>query len=181
MASRSGKMVDGTDGGDYQHRERVASYYQVSAKNKSRLKAFVFLHWLLGGVHLLRLLPTDILPVPAFPPPTEIDYAWLLSLPFTLVGVSACRRSNANGLKVFQFGLLGFGICPLLMTLFFMFPDFVQYIVSGSTKGLFMWNGLPFAVLWCAFSLNCLLIHVAEVYVARTLMAAWAPRHGKRN
>ena len=33
MASRSGKMVDGTDGTDYQHRERVAAQYQVGAKD----------------------------------------------------------------------------------------------------------------------------------------------------
>jgi hypothetical protein len=36
-----------------------------------------------------------------------VDYAWLVSLVFTLVGVSACRRSNVGGLKVFQFGILG--------------------------------------------------------------------------
>jgi hypothetical protein len=30
-----------------------------------------------------------------------------VSLVFTLVGVSACRRSNVGGLKVFQFGILG--------------------------------------------------------------------------
>jgi hypothetical protein len=36
-----------------------------------------------------------------------VDYAWLVSLVFTLVGVSACRRSNMGGLKVFQFGILG--------------------------------------------------------------------------
>jgi hypothetical protein len=37
----------------------------------------------------------------------QLDYAWLVSLVFTLVGVSACRRSNVGGLKVFQFGILG--------------------------------------------------------------------------
>jgi hypothetical protein len=37
----------------------------------------------------------------------QVDYAWLVSLIFTVIGMSACRRSNINGLKVFQFGLLG--------------------------------------------------------------------------
>ena len=38
MASRGGPMVDGTDGTDYQHRERVAGQYSVSATNKARIK-----------------------------------------------------------------------------------------------------------------------------------------------
>ncbi|XP_023322803.1 protein jagunal [Eurytemora carolleeae] len=180
MASRSGKMVDGTDGTDYQHRERVAAQYQVSAKNKSRLKLFVFIHWLMGGIHILRLLPSDILPLPPFPAPTEIDYAWLISLPFTLVAVSACRKSKPGGLNVFQFAILGVGICPLLITLFFCSPDVLQVIVSGSTKGLFMWNGYPFGLMWSMFCVFCVLVHIAEIAVARTLMAAWAPRHGKK-
>lgn len=29
MASRGGPMIDGTDGADFQHRERVAAHYQI--------------------------------------------------------------------------------------------------------------------------------------------------------
>ena len=74
---------------------------KVSAKNKSRLKMLVFLHWLLGGFHLLRLLPELVsvvgvsLLLPAAlantPTPHQIDWAWLVSLPFTLVAMSATR------------------------------------------------------------------------------------------
>ena len=79
MSSR-GAYVAGTDGTDFQHRERVASQYAVSATNKYRLKVLVVLHYLLGAAHLLRLAPSllDI----SLPAPTSlIELAWLLSLP----------------------------------------------------------------------------------------------------
>jgi len=181
MASRTGRMVEGTDGADFQNRETIASQYQVSAKNKGKLKMFVLIHWMLGGVHLLRLLPAHLSPLPPTPPPTEYEYVWLASLVFTLIAMSASRRSKASGLNVFQFGVLGLGVCPLLMTLFLNSPDVLQFLTTGSSKGLFLWNDLPFAVLWSGFCFNCVVIHVAEICVARTLMAAWAPRHGKHH
>jgi len=181
MASRSGKMVVGTDGGDFQHRERVASQYQVSATNKSRLKFLVFVHWMLGAVHIVRLLPANTIPIPALPVPTQIEYIWLVSLPFTLLAVSACRRSVSSWLNIFQFVVLVIGICPLSLVLCNVGPDSLQYLMSGSTEGLQMWNGLPWSVLWTAFCINCCVIHFAEIVVARTLIAAWAPRHGKKN
>ena len=57
MASRGGKMVSGTDGMDYQHRERVAGQYGVSATNKARLKLLCVLHLGMGVAHNIRLLP----------------------------------------------------------------------------------------------------------------------------
>ena len=108
---------------------------QVSAKNKSRLKFFVFVHWMLGGVHILRLLPADMLPLPPTPPPVQLEYLWLASLPFTLIAMSACRKSKVGGLNVFQFGLTGSGICVLLMTLFFNMPETTQFLLTGSIKG----------------------------------------------
>jgi len=174
-------MVEGTDGGDHLFRERVANQYQVSAKNKSRLKFFVFVHWMMGGIHILRLLPADMLPLPPTPPPVELEYLWLASLPLTLIAMSACRKSKVGGLSVFQFGITGSGICVLLMTLFFNMPDTTQYLLTGSTKGLALWNGLPFSVVWSGFCILCIIVHILEIWVARTLMAAWAPRHGKKN
>lgn len=55
-----GQHVSGTDGMDYQHRERVASQYAVSATNKTRLKRLVLVHYMLGAAHLARLLPSLI-------------------------------------------------------------------------------------------------------------------------
>ena len=93
--------MSGTDGGDYHHRERVASQYAVSASNKTRLKMLVFIHYILGAAHLARLLPSLITilrinivsPLPPSPPPASfLEFLWLLSLPFMLLAMTAIRR-----------------------------------------------------------------------------------------
>ena len=108
MASRGGKMVAGTDGMDFTHRERVADQYSVSASNKSRLKLLAITHLLLGVVHNIRLLPFLLTLVgvkfPAIPllkhlpSPSEVEYAWLASLPFVFMALSAIKRSK-SGMK----------------------------------------------------------------------------------
>ena len=40
--------------------------------------------------------------------------------------------------------------------------------------------GQPFPVLWSVVLLLGLIVHTAEIIVCRTLVRAWAPRHGKR-
>ena len=100
MSSR-GQHVDGTDGTDYKHRERVSTQYGVSATNKARLKVLVSVHYLLGAAHLARLMPhlTKYLGVdlglslpPTTAPNSFIEYFWVLSLPFTLLAMMATRR-----------------------------------------------------------------------------------------
>uniref|UniRef100_A0A914QY14 Uncharacterized protein n=1 Tax=Panagrolaimus davidi TaxID=227884 RepID=A0A914QY14_9BILA len=45
MSSRSGTSPVGTDGSDFQHRQRVAAQYQTSASYKFYLKALFGLHF----------------------------------------------------------------------------------------------------------------------------------------
>jgi hypothetical protein len=59
MASRGGHVA-GTDGMDFLHRERVANHYQISAKNKSRLRYCIFTHYVLFLVMVVKMVP-DIL------------------------------------------------------------------------------------------------------------------------
>ena len=101
MASRGGQMVAGTDGMDFQHRERVAGQYSVSASNKQRLKLLSVLHLVLGVVHNARLLSALLpglapRPLADLPAPSELEYAWLLSLPFVFMALSACKRSKSG-------------------------------------------------------------------------------------
>ena len=81
--------------------------FSVSASNKSRLKVLGVTHLLLGLLHNARLLPALLprlgLPLPALPaavsalpPPADTEYAWLLSLPFVFMALSACKRSKAG-------------------------------------------------------------------------------------
>ena len=100
---------------------------------------------------------------------------------------------------VFQLVILLCCISPILLTLFLASPELIEYLVEGkqakytfreagikvpsdlgSSKSAHTVLGQPFSVLWSVFLLLCLIIHLAEIIVCRTLVQAWAPRHGKR-
>ena len=47
MASRAGPRAAGSDGSDFQHRERVADHYKMSAEIKVKIKKSLLPHMLL--------------------------------------------------------------------------------------------------------------------------------------
>ncbi len=59
------------------------------------------------------------------------EWLWLLSLPFTYLGLSACRRSNASSMTKFMSGVLLFGILPVTVGLGIHFPDVYTYATAG--------------------------------------------------
>ena len=177
MASK-GRMIDGTDGTDYQHRERVASQYAVSATNKYRLKVLVVLHYLLGAAHLLRLAPSliDI----SLPPPTSlIELAWLLSLPASLLAISAIRKSKPGQLQLFQLTIALACIVPITVTII-NDSYFLWEVLTGQAVSQHQVLGQPFILVWTFVQLLCLAVHLGEILISRTLIKAWAPRHSKR-
>ena len=206
-------MVAGTDGTDFGHRERVAAQYSVSATNKARLKCLVVLHLLLGVLHNARLVPFLLavfglsfpaLPLlSALPPPLTTEYLWLASLPFTFMALSACKRSQAGPLQVFQAVILLCCVSSSLITLALLLPDTLQFILEGRpdftslamqispNPSLYLGTretetkneifGVPFAPVWSVFLLFNLIVHLLTIIVCRTLVKAWAPRHGKRS
>ena len=202
-------MAAGTDGNDYSHRERVADQYSVSATNKARLKFLVVLHLILGVIHNVRLVPFLLgmfglrfpaLPVlSSLPPPLSTEYLWLASLPFTFMALSACKKSRGGPLQVFQAVILLCCISSSLLTLGLLLPDSLQYILEGRESRHNLYNtqtiphclgapdsksailGVPFAPLWSVFLLFNLIVHLLTIIVSRTLVQAWAPRHGKRS
>ena len=138
MASRGGHKTT-SDGTDYNSREKVrqtfrnhiltalqiATHYAASATGKSRLRILLGGHYLVGGLHLARLLPSlfyllDIpanLPLPPAPLAQPQEFLWLLSLPFTLLARSAINKSNSTNLRLFQYILIGTCVLPALLLL----------------------------------------------------------------
>ena len=177
MSSR-GAYVAGTDGTDFQHRERVASQYAVSATNKYRLKVLVVLHYLLGAAHLLRLAPSliDI----SLPPPTSlIELAWLLSLPASLLAISAIRKSKPGQLQLFQLIIALTCIVPITVTI--INDSYLLWqVLTGQTASEHQVLGQPFILVWTSVQLLCLAVHIGQILISRTLIKAWAPRHSKR-
>ena len=203
MASRGGHKTT-SDGTDYNSREKVrqtleiifsltslqiATHYAASATGKSRLRMLLGVHYLVGGLHLARLLPSlfyllDIpanLPLPSAPLAQPQEFLWLLSLPFTLLARSAINKSNSTNLRLFQYILIGTCVLPVLLTLYHLLPTTIAFFTSEEEiKGQeTVISGLPFAPLWFAFLLFCQLVHLAQLVVIRSCLTAWAPRYGK--
>ena len=168
---------------------QIATHYAASATGKSRLRILLGVHYLVGSLHLARLLPSlfyllDIpanLPLPPAPLAQSQEFLWVLSLPFTLLARSAINRSNSTNLRLFQYILIGTCIIPTFLTLYNLLPTTLAFFTSGDVKEQdeMVISGLPFAPLWFAFLLFCLLVHLLQLIVIRSCLTAWAPRHGK--
>ena len=178
--SSKGAYVAGTDGTDYQHRERVASQYAVSATNKSRLKVLVMIHYLLGAAHLIRLAPSLIdLSLPAHS--SIIELVWLFSLPASLLAISAIRKSKAGQLQLFQLTIAICCIVPITVTI--INDSYVLWeVLTGQAAAASQQQvlGQPFILVWTLVQILCLAVHIGEILISRTLIQAWAPRHSKR-
>lgn len=64
MASRAGPRAVGTDGSDFQHRERVASHYQMSVSLKSEIRKLNIVHlliWVLMAAQVSILVEKHVL------------------------------------------------------------------------------------------------------------------------
>ncbi|XP_022651105.1 protein jagunal-like isoform X2 [Varroa jacobsoni] len=180
MASRTGAYIQGTDGSDFQHRQRVASHYQASAAYKSRLKMSIFCHGLLAVV-LLAKVSEDILDrLDIFilslqelyvPKPLLWEWCWLMSIPVAGVGLSALRKNNAASMKIYVSGTFMFGIVPVLAAAFLYFSEMSEYIQTKSN--VTFWQGYPIAVLWYIFIVLAVQIHVFSLYFAIRLILAW--------
>ena len=177
MSSR-GVYVAGTDGTDYQHREKVASQYAVSATNKARLKVLVVIHYLLGAAHLLRLAPS-VMDLSLPPHSSMIELVWLISLPASLLAISAIRKSKPGQLQLFQLTIALACIVPITVTII-NDSYFLWEVLTGQAVSQHQVLGQPFILVWTSVQLLCLAVHIGQIVISRTLIKAWAPRHSKR-
>ena len=72
-------------------------------------------------------------------------------------------------------------IVPIIVTLLNDAPsiiDSISDVTNHSKSDLYF--GFPFVILWSFTLFICLVVHVFEVLVCRTLINAWAPRHSKK-
>ncbi|KAG4072154.1 hypothetical protein HA402_015653 [Bradysia odoriphaga] len=194
MASRVGPMVIGTDGADFEHRQRVAAHYQISAINKSRLKYCIFFHYLLFFVMLAKLsadildrLDIFILEIEelAVPQPLWWEYIWCLSIFMSFVGLSAAKGNRMKDMHKYMIGLVLFGIAPMFYCFVYYFGDVIDYLTlergaNVDDTDIVIWNGLPYGLLWYAFVLVGFQVHGFSLYFAWNLITAWRSRTATR-
>ncbi|XP_044741004.1 protein jagunal [Chrysoperla carnea] len=189
MASRRGPMALGTDGTDFAHRQRIAQQYQISALNKSRLKYCIFFHYLLFFAMLAKLsadildrLDIFILEIEELeiPQPLWWEYIWCISLLVSFLGLAAIRKNRIKFMQRYVICILLFGICPLLYAFIYYLPDSYEYLFGEDWDEIVFWQGYPYGMLWYAFILLAIQVHLFSLYFAWNLITAWKSRGAKK-
>uniref|UniRef100_A0AC35GI48 Uncharacterized protein n=1 Tax=Panagrolaimus sp. PS1159 TaxID=55785 RepID=A0AC35GI48_9BILA len=166
MSSRSGTRPVGTDGSDFQHRQRVAAQYQTSASYKFYLKA-------LFGLHFTVLLAIW---AKVFGEIGATHFGMNSALWKRLDLPSAYPWEYVKPMTYAYYGQFFTGILPCSLGLGSQFPELIAYIadpVNNETptiKGSF-----PMVVIWFIFFLIAFQLHIFAMYFKYYLLAAWNP------
>ncbi|XP_055851011.1 protein jagunal [Episyrphus balteatus] len=194
MATRGGPMITGTDGTDFEYRQRVAAPHQISLLNKSRLKHCIFFHALLFFVMLAKLISDILDRLDIFvleieelevPPPLWWEYVWCLSLLTSFIGLSAARSNKIREMQKYVMAIGLLGVMPLLYCFLYYFGDVWAYMtleegVDPEETDIFLWRGMPYGLLWYAFCFVGFQIHGFTLYFAWNLIQAWKARTAAR-
>jgi len=159
--------------------------YDFSALNKNRLKWCIFTHYILVLAIITKLMPEILDKLDIFvleveelfvPKPLLWEWLWLLSVPVTFFGLSACSKSSYKNIKKFALGTLLCSLLPILIGGCCYAADCYEFVTEGITDNVAMWQGLPYAMLWYVFFFVAIQVHVFELYFANCLMQAWVPK-----
>ncbi|XP_019865900.1 protein jagunal [Aethina tumida] len=183
----------GTDGLDHAFRQRVATHYQKSALNKSRLKYCIFFHYLLFFAMLAKLsadildkLDIFILEIEelSIPQPLWWEYIWCISLLLSFLGLDAIKKNRVAPMRNYMVGLVLFGFLPILYATIYYFSDVWTYLTFEEEEELDdvqFWQGYPYGLLWYTFILLALQVHLFSMHFAWNLISAWRSKGTKKN
>jgi len=174
-------------GNQLQAYNRVILKGKVS-QNKDRLKWSIFIHYMLLFLMLTKLMPEVLDKLDVFvleveelfvPKPLIWEWLWLLSIPVTFFGLSACKQSSLRSVKQFLLGTLVCSLLPVMLGMVLHAVDCFTFLTEGVTDDMMVWQGYPYAMLWYAFFFISLQVHLYQIYFANCLMQAWLPAHKK--
>jgi len=190
MAARGGPRASGSDGGDFGHRETVASHYLTSAVNKRRLSTTLLFHSVLTLYEVIKLssemlqhfnIQVEHIHSISLPKSVIWEWVWLSSLLFAIPAHFALKKNNATALKVFVGGIFVCGIIPLLGAIMYLSSDLRTYIELGSSSDTVeKFNGVPVILISCIFIMMAFLTHSLSIVFAMNLVDAWSAKKGKK-
>jgi len=163
---------------------RTNSNIEIS-KNKSRLKWNIFAHALLFVLMAMKLLPEVLDKLDVFileveelliPKPQLWEWIWASSIVPAFVAWSACKKSNAFNMKIFQALNIFTGLLPIFLGMSYHFSDFFEVVAGDGEEMISKWMGIPASVLWYVFFFVALQIHVMELIISNILVNAWTPK-----
>jgi len=152
------------------------------SQNKSRLKSSIIIHCLLFVVMVLKLLPEVLDKLDIFileieelliPKPQLWEWIWASSVIPAVFALSACKKSKAFDMKIFQALNIATGVLPVMLGMSYHFWDFYEVLTGSSDDDISKWMNVPTAILWYAFFFVASQLHIIEIYLSKTLIDAW--------
>ncbi|XP_065115755.1 protein jagunal homolog 1-B [Paramisgurnus dabryanus] len=173
MASRAGPRAAGTDGSDYEHRERVAQHYQMSVALKSEIKKLNIAHaalWLLVAAQVV-VSQLNLVSHKLVATPYQWEYIYLLSIVPTVFSFMALPKNNTSYLVISMIsaGLLSLG--PIFYGGMEMFPMAQQLYRHGKAyRFIFGFSAVSVMYLVMVIALQ---VHGWQIYYSKKLLDAW--------
>ncbi|XP_063067905.1 protein jagunal homolog 1-B-like [Engraulis encrasicolus] len=172
MASREGPRAAGTDGSDFQHRERVAKHYQMSVALKSEIRKLNILHvviWLLVlaqvTVSQLHLVSHSVVASPY-----QWEYPYLLSVLPTALSFAAMPRNNISYLVISMISAGLFCVAPIIYGGMEMFPVAQQLYRHGKARFIFGFSDVSVMYLVLVIAVQ---VHAWQIYYSKQLLDSW--------
>ena len=180
MSLPGSQRVAGTDGSDFQHRERIAQHYHTSLESKSRLRLLIYLHFGLALLVLFQVVTYHLPLISSFntPRPHLWQYIWLLTLIPSICGLISMKKNHIFLMKVFFRGTVTFGLGTIMTTIIFNLSDLFTYNKLKTNNQLDdvepqTFRGFPLLVLWYIFLIIMVQIHAFSLYMANVLLHSW--------
>lgn len=173
MKSRGGPRAAGTDGGDFKHREKIFSQYQMSAPLKSEVRKLNIIHlliWLLVAAQAiishLNLVSSDTVAAPY-----QWEYPYLLSVLPLLFSSLSLPKNNISYLVISMISSGLFSIAPLIYGSMEMFPGAAQLYRHGMAyRFIFGYSAVTVMYLVMIIALQ---VHAWQIYYSKKLLDAW--------
>jgi hypothetical protein len=186
MSLPGSQRVAGTDGSDFQHRERIATHYHVSLETKSRLRLLIYLHFVLALLVLFQIITYHLPLITTIktPQPHLWQYIWLLTIIPSICGLISMNKNHIFLMKIFFRGTVTFGLGTIMTTIILNLSDLFTYNKLKANHQLAdvepqIFHGFSLLVLWYIFLIIMVQIHAFSLYMANVLLHSWQQHKSK--
>lgn len=115
------------------------------------------------------------------PKPNIWEWLYGISYLFTIFGIRAIRKNSFTMIKLYLTGILLFAFIPIIWAQYIYFWDFYQFINERNITNLkFVWNNLPISIIFEAFAIIAIQVHIFQLYYSYKLYQLWKPYQQRR-
>nr|XP_020476197.1 protein jagunal homolog 1-B [Monopterus albus] len=173
MASQAGPRAAGTDGSDFQHREQVASHYQMSVALKSEIRKLNTVHLLIWVLMTAQVTVSQLSLVShkIVASPYQWEFPYLLSIIPTIFSFLALPRNNIGYLVISMISAGLFCVAPLIYGGMEMFPVAQQLYRHGKAyRFIFGFSAVTVMYLVIVIAIQ---VHGWQIYYSKKLLDQW--------